>query len=85
MSAQHVRPGRSGKRVRRERALERLESELAEVRRAHRLEEYSSSYDEDYFYKRFVLPLQGRIEQLKAELARPLHPIPPHQTRKLTR
>lgn len=59
MSAQHKMPGRSGKRARRERALERL-----------------------------ILNGEGKsveAENLQRNLAQPQRPIPPHQTRKLTR
>lgn len=71
MSAQHVRPGRSGKRARRERALERLEKMIKESVKQ---------------------PVDARWYRITAEhsatganLTRPLRPIPPHQTRKLTR
>lgn len=84
MSAQHKQPGRSGKRARRERALARMEERLLRLRKAFEKETVEASYYRP-FYEKAVTKQEWQIERLKAELARPLRPIPPHQTRKLTR
>lgn len=82
MSAQHVRPGRSGKRARRERALDAITSRLEhlEAVRGGVATEYFKKYHSSYFER-----LHKEASALRAELARPLRPIPPHQSRKLTR
>lgn len=84
MSAQHKQPGRSGKRARRERELERLESGLVSLK-AYYNEKGFSTHEGVKWYEAKVYKMESKIMELKAELARPLRPIPPHQTRKLTR
>lgn len=82
MSAQHVRPGRSGKRARRERALGPIQKRLEELEDIRGRSE--TGYFEKYYGDEFQC-LHKESANIKAELARPLRPIPPHQTRKSTR
>lgn len=82
MSAQHKVPGRSGKRARRERALAFIQKEL------EKLEGIRGRVGTDYFQLQYSTEFQRlhrEAANIKAELARPLRPIPPHQARKLTR
>lgn len=83
MSAQHVRPGRSGKRARRERAGARLEYRIIRLKKLLAMEADKAYWTP--FYEKTIESLRGEVEHLKSILAQPLRPIPPKQTRKLTR
>lgn len=84
MAAQHARPGRSGKRARRERALERLKAKTLEFT-THYQEEGFAAIDDQEWYENRLHKMSHQARRLEHNLARPLRPIPPHQTRKLTR
>lgn len=84
MSAQHKMPGRSGKRARRERTLERLEGGLLALKSYYSEKGFSAHEDEEW-YEATVCKMERTIEELKNALARPLRPIPKGHQDKPTR